>query len=75
VHDDGTRMVIPPAFTHVEELTPERAAQLRKMYDVELVGRCRDPSSVREGQHAVEVDWDGFRAYANAKEAGRFKYL
>ncbi|KAG8745761.1 hypothetical protein FRC10_007022 [Ceratobasidium sp. 414] len=68
--DDGTRVVIPLAFTHVDELTPEHAAQLRKVYDVELVGRCRHPSSVREGDpNLLEVDWDGFRAYANAKEA------
>lgn len=62
---------MPIALTHVDDLTPERAAQLREMYDVELVRRCRDPSSVREGDgHALEVDWEGFRAYANAKEAG-----
>lgn len=68
---DGTRIVMPVAFTHVDELTPERAAQLRKMYDAELLGSCRNPSSVREGDpHALEVDWNGFRAYANAKEAG-----
>jgi solute carrier family 25 phosphate transporter 23/24/25/41 len=73
---DGTRIVIPVAFTHVDDLTPERATQLRKMYDAELLGRCRDPSSVREGdQHGLEVDWNGFRAYADAKEAGMFESL
>ena len=70
---DGTRVVMPIAFTHVDDLTPERAAQLREMYDVELLRRCRDPSSVRDGDsHALEVDWEGFRAYANSKEAGTF---
>lgn len=64
---------MPIALTHVGDLTPERAAQLREMYDVELVRRCRDPSSVRDGDnHELEVDWEGFRAYANAKEAGMF---
>ncbi|KAG9121805.1 hypothetical protein FRC07_002077 [Ceratobasidium sp. 392] len=69
-HRDGTRVVMPLAFTHVDELTPERAAQLGKIYNAELVGRCRDPSSVREKDpNSVEVDWHGFRSYANAKEA------
>ncbi|QRV87496.1 mitochondrial carrier protein [Ceratobasidium sp. AG-Ba] len=69
-HDDEHRVVMPLAFTHVDELTSEQAAQLRKVYDMELVGRCRDPSSMREGDKSrLEVDWDGFRAYANAKEA------
>ncbi|KAJ1308481.1 hypothetical protein OPQ81_004185 [Rhizoctonia solani] len=69
-HKDGTRTVIPVALTHVEDLTPERATQLRKMYHDELLGRCRNPTSVRDGDpHALEVDWNGFRAYANAKEA------
>ncbi|KAF8607712.1 mitochondrial carrier [Ceratobasidium sp. AG-I] len=67
---NGARVVMPIALTHVDDLTPERAAQLREMYDVELVRRCRDPSSVRDGDsHALEVDWEGFRAYANSKEA------
>ncbi|CAE6485310.1 unnamed protein product [Rhizoctonia solani] len=67
---DGTRTVMPVALTHVDDLTPERATQLRKMYDDELLGRCRSPTSVRDGDpHALEVDWNGFRAYANAKEA------
>ncbi|KAG8711420.1 hypothetical protein FRC08_015909, partial [Ceratobasidium sp. 394] len=68
--NDGTRVVMPLAFTHVDELTPEHAAELRKVYDAELVGRCQHPSSVREGDpNPLEVDWDGFRTYANAKEA------
>ncbi|KEP55681.1 putative calcium-dependent carrier protein [Rhizoctonia solani 123E] len=67
---DGTRTVMPVALTHVDDLTPERATQLRKMYDDELLGRCRNPTSMRDGDpHALEVDWNGFRAYANAKEA------
>ncbi|CAE7187376.1 unnamed protein product [Rhizoctonia solani] len=67
---DGTRTVMPVALTHVDDLTPERATQIRKMYDDELLGRCRNPSSVRDGDlHALEVDWNGFRAYADAKEA------
>lgn len=67
---DGTRTVMPVALTHVDDLTPERATQLRKMYDNELLGRCHNPTSVRDGDpHALEVDWNGFRAYANAKEA------
>ncbi|KAL5637076.1 hypothetical protein ACGC1H_000897 [Rhizoctonia solani] len=67
---DGTRTVMPVALTHVDNLTPERATQLRKMYDDELLGRCRNPTSMRDGDpHALEVDWNGFRAYANAKEA------
>ncbi|CUA70333.1 Calcium-binding mitochondrial carrier SAL1 [Rhizoctonia solani] len=61
---------MPVALTHVDDLTPERATQLRKMYDNELLGRCHNPTSVRDGEsHALEVDWSGFRAYANAKEA------
>lgn len=72
--NDTTRIVVPLAFTHVDELTPEHAAQLKKVYHAELLGRCRDPSSVREGSQALEVDWKGFRAYANAKEAGMFSY-
>ncbi|CCO30620.1 hypothetical protein BN14_04650 [Rhizoctonia solani AG-1 IB] len=40
------------------------------MYDDELLGRCRHPTSVRDSDpHALEVDWSGFIAYANAKEA------
>ncbi|CAE6494361.1 unnamed protein product [Rhizoctonia solani] len=67
---DGTRTVMPVALTHVDDLTPERATQLRKMYDDELLGRCRNPASVRDGDsHALQVDWNGFRAYANSKEA------
>ncbi|KAH7343961.1 mitochondrial carrier [Rhizoctonia solani] len=67
---DGTRTVMPVALTHVDDLTPERATQLRKMYDDELLGRCHNPTSVRDADpHALEVDWSGFRAYANAKEA------
>ncbi|CAE6419207.1 unnamed protein product [Rhizoctonia solani] len=67
---DGTRTVMPVALTHVDDLTPERATQLRKMYDDELLGRCHNPTSVRDTDpHALEVDWNGFRAYANAKEA------
>ncbi|CAE6405214.1 unnamed protein product [Rhizoctonia solani] len=68
--NDGTRTVMPVALAHVDDLTPERATQLRKMYDDELLGRCRHPTSVRDADpHALEVDWGGFIAYANAKEA------
>ncbi|KAF8681598.1 Mitochondrial carrier [Rhizoctonia solani] len=67
---DGTRTVMPIALAHVDDLTPERATQLRKMYDDELLGRCRHPTSVRDvDPHALEVDWSGFISYANAKEA------
>ncbi|ELU37788.1 carrier protein [Rhizoctonia solani AG-1 IA] len=66
---DGTRTVMPIALAHVDDLTPERATQLRKMYDDELLGRCRHPTSVRDvDPHALEVDWSGFISYANAKE-------
>lgn len=52
-----------------ENLTAERAAKLKDIYDQELIGRC----SPREGSSQSSehpIPWPEFRDYALAKEAG-----
>jgi solute carrier family 25 phosphate transporter 23/24/25/41 len=43
-------------------LTPETARQMRKMYDRELMGRCKS---------AGHIEWKEFKKYAEDKEAGQ----
>jgi solute carrier family 25 phosphate transporter 23/24/25/41 len=43
-------------------LTPETARQMRKMYERELMGRCKS---------AGHIEWKEFRKYAEDKEAGQ----
>ena len=43
-------------------LTPETARQMRKMYERELMGRCKS---------AGHIQWKEFRKYAEDKEAGQ----
>jgi solute carrier family 25 phosphate transporter 23/24/25/41 len=41
--------------------TPERARQMRKMYERELMGRCKSSG---------HIEWKEFKMYADDKEAG-----
>jgi solute carrier family 25 phosphate transporter 23/24/25/41 len=43
-------------------LTPESARQMRKMYERELVGRCKSSG---------HIGWKEFKGYAENKEAGQ----
>lgn len=47
-------------------ITPESARQMRKMYDRELMGRCKSSG---------HVEWKEFKKYAEDKEAGQSHFL
>ena len=65
VDDEAIAKAYP--VTHDGQLTVESAKELDKMYEDELLGRCR------EHTHSLRnrgVSWEEFRKYAEAKEAG-----
>lgn len=50
-------------------LTPEKAEELRAMYDDELMGHCGAHPS---GSRPSPIGWRAFKEYAEAKEVGTF---
>jgi solute carrier family 25 (mitochondrial phosphate transporter), member 23/24/25/41 len=47
----------------------EKARDLKKVYETELVGRCRDIEKPHAGS-SLSVSWNQFYKYAEAKEVG-----
>ena len=54
--------------SHASSLSPEKAEALKAMYDSELLLRCASPAS---GSRKPHIEWQDFKRYAEAKEAGR----
>jgi solute carrier family 25 phosphate transporter 23/24/25/41 len=64
-HPDAPAKLIP--IVDHAGLTPERAKELQRMYEDELLERCRGQRSARAAGH---IGWREFKEYAQSKEAG-----
>ena len=67
-HLQGSDTVAAPGIAFGEPLTPEKAENLRRVYEDELLRRCSGHIS---SQKLTHIPWPDFRQYAEAKEAGQ----
>lgn len=67
-HFQGSDTAATLGISFGEPLTPEKAENMRRVYEDELLQRCGGHTSSLRPTH---IPWPEFRDYAEAKEAGQ----